>query len=213
MAGKILESAGSNWFYLAAQDSAIENPAKAARNYAQSGVTPQNAAGSQPGGDTVSISEKARKLSGEADYGKDDAKKSGVFNASAMLAGENGEQQSGTDTVESIRKQIEEVNKKLQDAQARLAKAQGNSGSAAPESGEDPAEAAMRAAMQALNGSAEAEAIQAEIKMLTQQLMMLNEQLREATEAMGGSMTAAGSAGLGGAGGRGGLGERIPVNS
>jgi hypothetical protein len=227
MVGSISQGMGSRVYYTLQQGedalTGAENSGAVNKtSSAQSTVASQT----QASGDTVTISEKARKLAeasteaseeAPAEASKEeiagDESESGTV--SAMLESQNDDQGSGTDPVEQIKKQIKEVKKKLQDAQERLAQAQAKSGQSAPvEPEEDPSEAAMKAAMAALTGNAEVEAIQGEIKMLSQRLLMLNNQLREAMGKQGTSVPGAtGTAGLGGASGRGGLGERIAVTA
>lgn len=186
------------------------------RGTAEADAGGQSALAGKVRGDTVTISEEARKLSGNATAESSDEKSSGSVNASQVLPSRSEEEEGGTDQVKTIRKQIEQVKKQLEEAKARLAQAQGGGNAESASNGEEaPSDAAMKKAMSALGNATEAEGIQAEIEMLNQQLMMLNQQL---VEAMGGSAGTAqgaiGTAGLGGmATGPSGQGERIEVSA
>ena len=166
----------------------------------------------QANGDTVTISDEARKLSEVTNEKPPGEAKAETGSMANKLKPQGDEEGAAADPIKELREQIEQVKEKLQEAQARLAQAQASTGQATPAPNADPSEAAMKAAMDALTGNAEVEAIQAEIDMLNQQLLMLNNQLQEA---MGGGIAggASGTAGLGGAGTSGGLGERMPINA
>jgi hypothetical protein len=214
MVSGISQGTGNGLYHIPGQEVDALKEAANSSALNKAGTVQSTAAGrTQVGGDTVTISEEARKL---AEASKEETS-GGQPESGAVLAAPKAQSSgegSNTDLVEQIKKQIAEVKKKLQEAQEQLARAQAKSGQIeSVESGEDPSGAAMEAAMAALTGNAEVKATQSEIKMLNQQLVILNEQLLEAMEKQGAGGGAMGTAGLGGTSGSGGLGERISVAS
>ena len=209
MINSIAHDLEQNAHYLVSQN---KNTLKEAQNtdaLSDSSVVHNSTSDQAPvNGDTVTISDEARKLSeatGEKTLGETKAETGNMVNT---LKSQGNAEDAAADPIKEIRKQIEQVKEKLQEAQARLAQAQASAGQATP----DPTADASESAMKTLTSNPEVEAIQAEINLLNQQLLMLNNQLQEA---MGGGIAAGatGTAGVGGTGNSGGLGERVSINA
>ncbi|WP_043631976.1 hypothetical protein [Desulfovibrio sp. TomC] len=170
-------------------------------------------------GDTISISEEARKKQEES------SGPTSVTTLSAQASATDGESSDDTtsDPKAILLKQIDKVQKQLQDAQDRLASAMSktkhdtNSGKdkASQETDEQTQDAGTAQTENPENSdNPEVKTIATEVNLLTMTLATLNAQLLKQEQKGGASGTTTGTAGINeGSGLSGGVGERLPVNA
>lgn len=212
-------------------EESLKNPGQTKVAASAAGTAPGAAGLVTSSGDTVEISDEARRQLAQSTTaeGGSDAAKAGQSTVSAQVGGagaEKTEEQTAADTAkEDLVKQIREVQKKLEDAKARLAEAMSSTGaqsaSVSSDTTAEGSEAPEQSADAALSdGSMDAKAIQVEISNLNSQLMTLQKRQQELSQggAGGGGAVVDGlgtRAGINtpGIGVPGGKGQRMPINA